>query len=293
MKIILLLISSMLVFSCAKIDAMFDTPEKMDVIAGKTDELARKETVKTAVQELNDSKNYKKLSPIPTDIIPWAKKAAEYMNVDDELVPYIYIKLKDVTTLRYDDNNPGKVYDINDPAAIEFEMNKVGLFNALAATSGFLPEAKVDQLLARLANSAEYSSTVINILALRFYFIQNVLMAEKYKQDQLVDMGAIEAAITYNQSIERILKLPFANQIKTQVASFVLMTDFNDALTIELDPMAAKRNWNGILNGMTKYYKVGAFTAGNATYNNQQAARYQAALIRVQNAVKSYETVNP
>lgn len=293
MKIALLLISTLFVFSCAKIDAMFDTPEKMDTIAGKTDELARKETVKTAVQELNDTKNYRKLSPIPTDIIPWAKKAAEYMNVDDELVPYIYIKLKDVTTLRYDDNNPGKVYDINDPAAVEFEMNKLGLFNVLAAVSGFLPEAKVDQLLARLANSSEYSGTVINILALRFYFIQNVLMAEKYKQDQLVDMGAIEAAISYNQSVERILRLPFASQIKTQVASFVLMTDFNDALTIELDPMAAKRNWNNILNGMTKYYKVGAFTAGNTTYNNQQAARYQAALVRVQNAVKSYETVNP
>lgn len=293
MKIILLLISSMFVFSCAKIDKMFDTPEKMDQIAGKTDELARKETVKTAVQELNDTKNYKKLSPIPTDILPWAKKAAEYMNVDDELVPYIYIKLKDVTTLRYDDNNPGKVYDINDPAAIEFEMNKVGLFNALAAISGFLPEAKVDQLLTRLSNSEEYSATAINILALRFYFIQNVLMAEKYKQDQLVDMGAIEAAISYNQSLEKILNLPFASQIKTQVGIFILMPDFNEALTVQLDPAAPKRNWNGILNGMTKYYKVGAFTAGNPAYNSQQAARYQTALNRVQNAVKSYETVNP
>jgi hypothetical protein len=265
----------------------------MDTIASKTDDLARKETVKTAIQELNDSKNYKKLSPIPTDIIPWAKKAAENMNVDDELVPYIYIKLKDVTTLRYDDNNPGKSYDMNDPAAIEFEMNKVGLFNVLAAISGFLPEAKVNQLLNRLSNSEEYSSTVINILALRFYFIQNVLMSEKYKQDQLVDVGAIEAAISYNESIEKILKLPFADQIKTQVSIFVLMPDFNEALSVQLDPMAAKRNWNGILAGMTKYYKVGAFTAGNSTQNSQQAARYNAALNHVQNAVKSYEVVNP
>ena len=55
MKITLLLIVSLFISSCAKLDKMFDTPSKMDTIASKTDDLARKETVKTAIQELNDS----------------------------------------------------------------------------------------------------------------------------------------------------------------------------------------------------------------------------------------------
>ena len=225
MKILILLVTALTISSCSKIESVLDKaesiPGKMDNLSASTAELQRKEIVKTSVQELNDSKNYNKLSPIPTDIIPWAKKAAENMLVADELVPYIYIKLKDINTLRYDDNS-GKPYDLADPQAIEFENNKVGLYNVLFAISGFLPEYKVDELLAILERSDEYSETILQILNFRVYFINNVLMAEKYKQTALVNLGAIEAAIKYNQSVERILRLPYIDKIKTETSIFVL-----------------------------------------------------------------------
>ena len=230
--------------------------------------------------ELNNEKNYVKLSPVPVDLMPWGKKAAENMTVEDELIPYIYIKLKDIETVRYDDNNLGKPYDMNDPACVRFEMNKVGVFNALATIAGFLPEAKVDQLLYKLNNSDEYTQTIIHILALRAYFINNVLMNEKYKQDKLIDMGSVEAAISYNKSLERILRLPYATSIKVDISGFVLLQDFNQALSVRPDMESAKKNWMNIYDGIKTYLKVGQYSTDPSQVQNQQQ-RAQAAINQV------------
>lgn len=294
-NILMIAVAATALFSaCSKIDNLYEAavdkiPQKMDNLAESTTELKRLETVKTAIAELSDSKNYKKLSPIPVDLLPYAKKAAENMLVDEELVPFIYTKMKDIETIRYDDNNMGKPYDMNNPDSVQFEMDKVGVFNAIAAVSAFLPEDKIDRLLARLSTSEEYSTTTIQILAMRTYFINNVLMNEKYKQDKLVDVGSVEAAISYNKSVERILRLPYAADIKMNVTGFVLLTDYNQALSIQLDPDAAKKNWLNIHEGIKNYLKVGQFSADGSTVAQQQA-RANAALATVEQALNTWVT---
>lgn len=272
--------------SCSKMNDALDMPDKMDGMSAKMDgmkekmgSLERLTKVSESVKALKDEKNYKILSPIPSDLIPWAKIAAENMLVDDELVPFIYINMKQISTSRFDDNNPGLAYD--DPAAIKFEMNKVGLFNGLAAVCGFLPEEKVTAILNRLSTSEEYSKTALAILAMRYYFIQNVLMAEKYKEAELVDMGAIEEAIKYNLSLERINTLNFVDEIKTAVNIFVAIPEYNDALSLVVDKDASNKNWKSIHSGMLKYFKVGTYA------NNKQDQ--QSANIRFEKSLKLVE----
>ncbi len=292
MKNIILAICALGLFSCGKVDDLHDAatkviPQKMENLAQSTAELKRIETVKTAVQELNDPKNYKKLSPVPVDLLAWAKKAAENMLVDDELIPYIYTKISDIESIRYDDNNMGKPYDMNDPACVQFEMNKVGVFNAIAAMAAFLPEDKVDRLVERLQDSDEYSTTVLNILALRAYFINNVLMNEKYKQNKLVDVGSVEAAISYNKKLERVLRLPFIAEIKVDITGFVLLADYNQALSVHPDMDSAKKNWTNIYDGIKTYLKVGQFS-NDGGHVGTQKARQQAAVNEVMNGLKSW-----
>jgi len=296
-KILFISIAAVVLSACSKVDNLYEAavdkiPQKMDNLSSSTTELKRLETVKTAIAELNDPKNYKKLSPIPVDLLPYAKKAAENMLVDEELVPYVYTKIKDIETIRYDDNNMGKPYDMNNPESVEFEMNKVGVFNALAAMSAFLPEEKIDRLLARLESSEEYSATAIQILAMRAYFINNVLMNEKYKQDKLVDVGSVEAAISYNKSVEKILRLPYAQDIKMTVTGFVLLTDFNQALSIQLDPDSAKKNWQNIHEGIKYYLKVGQFS-NDGSSKSQQQTRANAALAAVEQALTAWGVIQP
>jgi hypothetical protein len=292
MKNIILVICAFGLFSCGKIEELHDAatkviPAKMESLSQNTSELKRIETVKTAIQELNDPKNYKKLSPVPVDILAWAKKAAENMLVDDELIPYIYTKISDIESIRYDDNNLGKPYDMNDPACVQFEMNKVGVFNAIAAISAFLPEDKVDRLVERLQNSDEYSPTVLNILALRAYFINNVLMNEKYKQNKLVDLGSVEAAISYNQKLERVLRLSFVADVKVDITGFVLLADYNQALSVRPDMDSAKKNWLNIYDGIQTYLKVGQFS-NNSGQVSAQKERQQAVVNDVMNGLKSW-----
>lgn len=285
MKQILIILSIAVAFtSCSKMDAALDMPNKMDGMSGKMDtmssnmkELERLTKVAESTKEILDSKNYTKLAPIPTDIIPWAKIAAENMLVTDELVPFFYIKIKDITSLRYDDNSFGAV-----SKAREFEINKIGLFSALAAVAGFLPEEKVTEILNKLSNSDEYTKTSLQILTLRSYFIQNVLMAEKYKESELVDLGSIEEAIKYNQALERIATLAYSNQLSISVNIFERMPEYNEGLSIQADTESYKNNWNTIYSGITNYAKVGQFTADQKMTAHQQA--------RLNTAIKTVES---
>lgn len=282
LSLVVLMAVGFLFTSCDKMNDLVDTPKKMDGMSNKMDgmnanmkDLARQEKVKAAVEQLTDEKNYKKLAPIPTDLIPWGKIAAENMLTDKELVPFFYIKMKDISTLRYDDNNPGGSYA--DPAAMTFEMNKVGLFNALATVAGFMPEEKVTEVIQRLENSEEYSKTALEILALRSFFIQNILMAEKYKEDAMIDMGSIEEAIKYNLALERINNLAYVDSIKTSVSIFVAIPDFNEALSVTVDKTAPVRNWEAIHSGMLKYFKVDAYS-NDETKSASVKTRFEAAL---------------
>ena len=94
MKNIILAICALSIFSCGKVDDLHDAatkviPQKMENLAQSTAELKRIETVKTAVQELNDPKTYKKLSPVPVDLLAWNK-----VWVDDNGRPKISDKLE-------------------------------------------------------------------------------------------------------------------------------------------------------------------------------------------------------
>lgn len=292
MKKIIFAISVLALSSCGKIDQLHSAateviPEKMERLAGNTEELRRQEVVKTAILEMKDVSNYEDLSPVPVDLIAWAKKAAENMLVDEELVPFIYTRISKIETVRYDDNNFGKPYDINDPACVQFEKKKLGVFNAIAALAAYLPEAKIDRLIQRLENSEEYSQTTIQILALRAHFINNVLMNEKYKQNKLVDLGSVEAAIEYNKKIERILRLPFIADIKVEITGFVLFADYNTALSVKPNMDSAKANWANIYQGIKSYLKVGQFS-NDAGQVNTQKARSQAAINQVMSGLKAW-----
>lgn len=294
MKKLLIITTILAAFaSCSKMDAALDMPNKMDGMSGKMDtmssnmkELERLTKVAESTKEILDTKNYTKLAPIPTDIIPWAKIAAENMLVTDELVPFFYIKMKDITSLRYDDNAFGDNATTKPQTAKEFEVNKIGLFSALAAVAGFLPEEKVTEILRKLSSSDEYSKTSLQILTLRSYFIQNVLMTEKYKESELVDLGAIEEAIKYNSALERIATLPYADQLNIGINIFEVMPEYNEGLSIQADTQAYKNNWNTIYSGITNYAKVGQYTSDQKITASQQA-RLNSAIRTVEAKIKS------
>ena len=136
-------------------------------------------------------------------------------------------------------------------------------------------ESTVDEIVRRIVNSEEYSPTGLNLLAMRAYFIQNVLLKEKYSASKLVDIGAVEAAIGYNRSLDKIVHLPFVNSVRTDINGFNLMSDLNVALTyglqynscdMEKTPVSCLlnknkpfENWKSIQLGMDQFLKISQF----------------------------------
>lgn len=275
MKILILSVMSVALFSCGKLNSVLDKaediPNQLNTANGNMKELERKTVLSEMKKELDDTKNYKVLSPVPYDLMAPAKKIAEHFTAD-EVVQWTYTMLGKINNARYDDNY-GKPIDAANPEAVEYERNKLGVFNALSAVAAFLPESTVDRLTSKVYTSEEYTTTVLNILAMRSYFIQKVMLKEKYAASKLTDIGTVEAAIGYNQSLEKVLKLSFAGYVRSDVSGFNLMTDLNTELTFDLSIVDMKTNWKNIERGMNTYLKVTQFSVDTQTsrVNNARA----------------------
>jgi len=288
MKILILAVLSLALFSCDKVNKLIDVPDQLDKTNDglnhtneNTTELKRLTIVNEMEKKLLDNKNYKKLSPVPVDLMEPAKLAAENFTAD-EVVQWIHLKTVDVNDISYEDNF-GKASDASNPEAVQFEMDKVGVFNAMTAVSGFLPDATIDQLITKVYNSEEYTGTVLNILAMRVYFLQNVMMKEEYASSKLTDIGTVETAIKYNQWIEKVTKLPFAAYVSTKITGFSLLPDFNAGMTFGLEVATAKSNWKNISRGMDTYLKVVQFS------NNTQDSRVNNARAKVAAGLQAYD----
>ncbi len=291
MKLFILCATSLVLFSCGKLDSVLDKadnviPNQLDKTNSRLSEVERKTVLAAMKPELEDSKNYQILSPVPYDLMAPGKLFGENVTAQ-EVIEWTYNHMSKINNARYDDNF-GKPVDANDSEAIAYERKKLGLFNALCVVATFLPENVVDQLISKVYTSEEYASTTImNILAMRAYFIQKVMLKEKYAPSKLTDIGAVEAAIGYNQSLEKILKLSFAGYVHSDISGFNLMTDLNSELTFDLKIVDMKANWKNIDRGMTTYLKVTQFST------NAQDGRVNAARATVAAGVKAYETSVP
>lgn len=292
------LLATLTLFSCGKINSVLDKaesiPGKMDGLNENTKELERLSVVSASVIELNKSENYEIIFPAPLQIIPFAKKAAENMLVQKELVPFIYTKIKIINDVSFDDVN---LFSIESDKKMltreQFEKNKLGLFYVIQSICGFLPEEKVDELIAMLKNSDEYSETIVKMLAMRADFIDKILLNTKYTSGKLVNMGAIEAAIDYNKSLEKILRLPFASEISAEFPDmFSLNPDLNALVKVQLDKESSLKNWKSIKAGAMNFYKLGQFSTEQGQVESQKA-RLQANLAIIDQAINAWGPATP
>lgn len=267
MKKLIMVLSVLSLAACAKIDRALEIPDKMDRLGNNTEELKRLTIIAEMKKELEDEKNYRIVSPVPYDLNAAAKKAAENFKVD-EVVPWTYNLLSKVNNAKFEENF-GKPVEGNEAEALQFERNKIGTMSALAAVSAFLPEATINEMITLVRTSEEYTPTVLAIFAMRAYFINNVLMKEKYGSAKLTEIGTVEKAIYYNQQVEKLLRLEFAPSIKIQITGFSLMEGVNEAMSYGLDQEAPARNWKAISYGLEHYLKVSQYSNDKGQKDSQ------------------------
>ena len=285
-----LIVAALAFSSCGKLNSVLDVPNKMDNLNSSLDETKRLTILGQMTAKLEDTKNYKVIAPVPFDLNAAAKLAAENFKIN-EVVPWVYNLLQKVNEAKFEDNYGVSPKD-NPTAAAEFEQNKLGTISAITAVCGFLPESMIDQMVAAVASGDEDSATILSMFAMRAYFINNVLMKEKYAPSKLTSIGGIEKAIQYNQQVERLLRLPYAKDISVKITGFEVTPDFNEAMTYGLDFNSARLNWNSIANGMDQYLKVAQYSNGDDQTNSQRS-RQQTALKQIQQGQAAWAVTAP
>lgn len=284
--------------SCAKIDRALEIPEKMDNLNTNMDVVKKSQYLADAKKDLLNTENYDITAPVQFKLMVAAKLMGEnFLSVDDA-VDWISIQLKEVNKTQASD----RFADLKDPAAIKWQDNKFGAILMLTTVSGLLPDSLVQQIVQKIQNSGDNYPEMLAILSMRAYFLQHVILTEAYGSADLKSLGAVEKAIKYNQSLEYILRLPMAADLKTNVtgfsADYLADTDINgnpltlnDKLTYGVDPLAAKKGWDSIAFGLNHFVKISQFATGQAKADQEN--RQAAALATVNAGIAAWASVVP
>jgi hypothetical protein len=236
-------------------DRLANRTEDMDEKMGETVAGIKDQRLLIPLQELTKVDNYDALTPIPKKLMPYGKKLAEAISADD-MAELAYLWLKSIDTVKppmegvLKDKDGKPVLDKDGNVTPVFTDDQIkginhyndGLLAALKVVCGFLPEQTVTDLIQRqVVHYGRYEATAFQILMLRSDFIDNTLMQASILSDPLPSVGALRQAITYNDSIERIARLPFVSQIGYQSIGFLPP---HAQISLQLDTGRALANWN-------------------------------------------------
>ncbi|MFN3697041.1 MAG: hypothetical protein ACK4VO_06315 [Pseudobdellovibrio sp.] len=275
-NLLLIAVISLSAFSCELLDAVKSVNKMPDQMNGMNDNMT---DMKDKIGELEMSRdldnveNYVVISPVPYKLLAPATKFGEFGPAMD-IIKWFYTRRQTVEGSSFRDNVPfGGAFENGDlsPEAYEYERMKIRYANALAAVAGLLPQNKTEQLVAVLENGNEYSGSVVELLTMRYYFITNVLLENKYKDTVLKDIGELEQAVVYLKNAEYIARLPYVNALTVTTTSFEAYPEYNEALSYGVDTVLINKYWNKLNKAFEKNLKIGSYAANE----DQKAAQRQ------------------
>ncbi len=324
MKVLVLLMAVLSLSACDKMNGLLDVPNKMDKMNNKMDSLTNgmdttnnkmdsmvsgmdstvvginDQRVLIPVQELLNEKNYERLSPIPSQLMPFGKKLAEAISVDD-LAELVYLWTKEIREV-----NPMKQLDaegneIEYTAAEIARINrsKLGRILAIQTVCGFLSDAKVNQLITNhIVNHSSFEDTAYEILMFRTQFIRDVLLTESLLAQPLSTVGKFAKSMTYINQLDCIAKLPFADKVAYKVSGF--LPPFPASLEEKMEQKMMltllkkiDRSVKADFKMDQQNFKVTASQEENAKNQQQQAAIFNQSLQQLNAHLQYWEANTP
>lgn len=324
MKLLVLVIALVTLAACDKVHNLIDVPNKMDDLNKKMDHMTsgmdttnskmdqmvggmdstvvgiNDQRVFLPYKELRDEANYEKLSPIPSQLMPFGEKAAQAIPVGD-LVKLVYLWQKEIREV-----NPMKQMDAegNEIPYTDAEVkriNKIKLGGVLAIQTlcGFLPDQKVEALIkAHIKTTSRYKQTAYQILMFRAQFIRDVLLKESLLSEPLSTVGNIQEAMMYVGQLDFIARLAFADKIAYRVSGFLAPMD--NAIEEKLDPkmmlpllkkieLSVKQDFKAEL----QTFNVSNSAEENAKFQREEGEIYAKSIEQLSNSLQYWEANTP
>ena len=252
-KLQLILIVSLLC-SCGQIQRVLDGTEKlpqdiknMSGSLGKTDEALRKKTLADSLVMMETPRNRANLVP-PSGMMVPAEAFASALKADEAV---LFVKNY---LLKLNKQQAADMYPAVDEEA--FQHERLADYYMLILVSGFLPDQTVKEIIQNEANQGAYQEIMFAILKMRVDFNSDLMLLRSvlgldsdsvdsegnYKVSdadaKLNTTKKIQKAMEYNQKVQDICDLDFADKVMVKVEGFGEQ---------KLDVEKAKKNWQLIL----------------------------------------------
>jgi hypothetical protein len=242
-----------------------------------TNESVRLQKLILAKDDMLKPENTRDLEPVALGMIAGAKKFGEAATTE-ELIEFTYVLLKQI--------REEKPVDLNAPGVKEaYDHDKMIKFSQLNTIAGFAPEQKVDQIInEQIYGSGLYIDEAYAFLTARVLFLGTYL-GESLLATPIKTLNKMDETIVRLGSIDKILKLPFKDQIKMEVVGFIVREPINVALFDETGAIAddswnAPKLWSKVQKAFDRDLKDGNLVNANAS--KKSAAQSKIGLMKTQ-----------
>jgi hypothetical protein len=219
-------------------------------------------------------------------MMPFGKAFAEEAH-EDELLDYIYLKVKEIEEVNPSNGVDAQGNDIplTPDQLSKLRVSKNGTLYSLFIISGFIPDQMLSDIVQhQILGGGRYQQTALNILMMRVIFLRDLMLDSDLLEKPLNNSGMMNKAIEYLAKIEYVLELPFVSQVSLHVKDGVNnMVDIEDSLTATGSLTATANEWkkayNSALNGANAYQKqalTGDAQEDEALYRQEMAQQTQA-----------------
>ncbi len=329
---------------CDKINALIDLPDTLNSMnssvgqmnkstasmnsgMGTTNVGIHNQTLKLALDGLNDKSNWDVLAPAPFKLMTFGKAFAEEATAD-ELMLFFDLSLLELNQAKLDqsiDLQSGETvpYLLGSKEYSDIIQEKMAKYAILSIIAGFTPQNLnndpnyphkdvVGEIVAKhitgnnTNTSGRFRQAALAFLALRATFIDDVLMSGWIMAQPLSNIGIVEEAINYAKQIDYIDRFPKSALISVDIKPQLHVVDkiggtpkpHDFDLSISVNPNAALNNWKNIRTGIEKDLKVGQASIGvdlataDANLRSEQE-RVAVAIQIVNDFVASWTKVKP
>ncbi len=195
--------------------------EKMD----KTNEGIHKQTLAGALTQMDSADNQAFTYPVPTGIMAGAEVFAEEAR-PDELMKFMHLRLSELREVDpiFGMDKDGYGIDPTPEQMAIVLLKKNARLAGLEAVAAFTQDAKVDSIIqTEIQSHGEFEDTAYEFLALRAYFLRDILLKmdlkldAEFKDENLGNSGKMKSAIKYLTKLDKISKLKLRKVIQVDI----------------------------------------------------------------------------
>jgi hypothetical protein len=220
-KILLSLLFLTVITACELPDVkgLNETPKTTKQMGENLDEVKRLTLVKAGKEDLENPDHWDHISPIPDKIWAGGKLFGEN-GTNEEILDYVYLKLNAlrevVPTYGLDENM--EPIPVPSQELAKIRVQKLAVLYGLMAVSSYMQDAKISEMVTNYINANHNrQSTALAVLAMRAFFIRELLLKESFKIDSskpetLYNSGAMRDAYTWLIRLDAVSRLQLRNK---------------------------------------------------------------------------------